>query len=139
MPIRLDESKALPVMATSVTEPDVRTPLNSLRGTPAKARIAANPAGEADLLDLIAQALRATNTSQKAFAIAAEQSPSVISEALCGRRHFAIEWVWAQDDRFLATFFELAQAARRLTPESRSAINRKRIVELLDLLLQETA
>lgn len=99
----------------------------------------ANASVSTALVAIVQQAMSETGLSQKAFAINAEQSQSVVSEAFNGRRTLALGWLWAQDDVFLLRFFELAMKERRLTPEHASAIRRRRIVELMDLLLQECA
>jgi hypothetical protein len=126
-------------MASTLPAPDVRSQLNTLRGTPAKARIAANPLDGSGLLPLLKQAIRETGMSQKELALNADVPESVVSEALSGRRHFAAEWWWAQPDRFLLRFLELVTEARQLTPENRAAIRRRRIVELIELLLAEAS
>ena len=126
-------------MNSSVATDGLRSQLNSLRPTSAKARIHANPPDASDLIPLVRQAASETNLSQKAMALNARIPESVLSEAFNGRRNFAAEWWWAQPDTFLVRFLELAMDARQLTPENVSAIRRRRIVELVDLLLQECA
>lgn len=126
-------------MPATLTADDLRSQLNTIRGRSVKARIDANPTPAVELLPLIRQAMSETNLSQKAFAINAHQPESVISEAFNARRNFAAEWWWAQPDTFLLRFLELTMDARHLTPESASAIRRRRIVELIDLLLTEVA
>lgn len=92
-----------------------------------------------EILSLIRQTLSDVDLKQEAAAAIAGVKPSQFSEALNGRGNFGVTWLWAQDDRFVARFLELFVEARQLTPESVSLIRRKRIVELIDLLLQETA
>lgn len=133
-------------MAHTMAQPDPRTPANArrsrlddIRATRQGVRSVANAVETPALLPLIADAMRLVGLSQKAFALQAEQPESVISEALAGRRHFAIEWLWKQDGVFLLRFFAMVMDARQLTPENISAIRRQRIVELVDLLLMECA
>jgi hypothetical protein len=117
----------------------MRSQLNGLRATEAKGRIPANQVELTALLPLIRQAMRETDLSQKAMALNAGQPESVISDGLNGRRNFAAEWWWAQPDTFLIRFLDLVTEARQLTPEHVSAVRRRRIVELIDLLLTEVA
>lgn len=77
--------------------------------------------------------------SQKAFAINARQPQSVISDALNSRRHLSAEWIWLQENDFLVKFFALVSLARGLTAENAAAARRRRIVELIELLLVEAA
>jgi hypothetical protein len=111
--------------------------LDRVHPTSAKVRIDANPTEPADLLSVLRTTMSETGTSQKAMAITAGVSASVLSEALAGRRSFSMLWLWAQDDHFLARFLEHVQEARDLTPANVRAIQRRRIVELVDLLLRQ--
>lgn len=129
----------LPTVEPRTPANSARAALDAIRGRSAKARIAANPPDLTRLLPLLKQAMSETGLSQKAMAINAGQTESVISEALAGRRHFDVEWWWAQPDTFLLKFFELVMDARELTPANISAVRRRRIVELVDLLLIECA
>jgi hypothetical protein len=102
----------------------------------AKALIGVNPP---EILGLIRQALVDVGLKHEAAAAAAGVKPSQFSAALNGQGNFSAAWIWAQDDRFVLRLIELAIEARQLTPENVSAIRRRRIVELIDLLLAESA
>jgi hypothetical protein len=82
-----------------------------------------------------------TSLSAKAFCIDAECTESEFSEAINARpgRRFEVEWLWKQDDAFIIAFLDEVTEARGLTPENRNAIRRARIVELINLLLQDVA
>ena len=94
-----------------------------------------------EILPVIRRAASAVGLSQKAMAQSAECPESEISDALNDRenRRFDAEWLWRQDDAFLLRFVEEVMEARKLTPENVRAIRRKRIIELIELLLVEAA
>lgn len=83
--------------------------------------------------------MHAANLSQKAFAVDANQSESVISEGLNGGRALAFDWVYAQTD--VAFHVELLAGMARdkgITPDSKRAIKMRLVMtvmaQLLDLL-----
>lgn len=131
------------VMPSSLPKSPVRTALNTVQSRMAKVQADSGAAlidvNQPEILSLIRQTLSDVDLKQEAAAAIAGVKPSQFSEALNGRGNFGVTWLWAQDDRFVARFLELFVEARQLTPESVSLIRRKRIVELIDLLLQETA
>lgn len=92
-----------------------------------------------EILALIRQALSDVGLKHEAAAAAAHVKPSQFSAALNGQGNFGATWLWAQDDRFLLRLFELVMEARQLTPANQQAVRRRRIVELIDLLLSESA
>jgi hypothetical protein len=135
-------------MASSVSRSDapmqpntLRTRLDALRPTSAKARIDPNVPDQKAILEVIKQTKSELCLSSKEMAIAAGISESEFSDALNGKdnRRFDAEWLWRQSDAFLIRFLDNVTEARQLTPEQVSTTRRKRIVELIDLLLQETA
>jgi len=143
--------------AASVNRPAVRTPANplrratdgvrpeldTLRAGKANLRIEANSSEniehKRDFLLLVRDAMREADLSQKAFAINAKQSESVISEALGGTRNLSADWLYAQPDRFVQILIDKVSIARNLTAESKAALQRARILELIGLLLERTA
>jgi hypothetical protein len=78
--------------------------------------------------------MRLCGLSNKAFAINAGQSESVISEALSGARHLATEWVWAQPDEFVSTLIDLMKTERAID-ERADEIEADLIVQLLGRIL----
>jgi hypothetical protein len=119
----------------------LRSSLDDLRAGDANMRVEPCRAPRVEVLDLIRRAMATRDLSQKAFALTAGCLESELSDALRGKDHrrFDAAWLWAQDDDFLLTFIELAQAARQLTPEHKRALRQRRIVELVGLLLSEVA
>lgn len=124
-------------MAATLLIQEALTRLNSVQPRMVAALIDAKP--QAEVLALIRLAMHDVDLKHEAAARAAGVKPSQFSAALNGQGNFGATWLWAQDDRFLAHFFDLVMTARQLTPESKSAIRRQRIVELIDLLLTESA
>jgi hypothetical protein len=120
--------------STVTTQPnDLRSRLDEIRATKAHGQIEPK-----EILPVIRRAMAKTGTTQKAFALAARCTESELSEALNDRdgRRFDAEWIWRQDDAFLLVFLDEVTEARGLTPESKDAIRKQRIVELIGLLLQ---
>src|SRR5690349_17868391 len=102
----MSRSLASDAVRTVVKAP--RTALDELRAGKANLRMDANSVEIAPEIAkvpsfraLVREAMRRTDLSQKAFAINADQSDSVISEALNGSRHLAAEWLWVQPETFL--------------------------------------
>jgi len=133
-------SSAVPTQPKDLRErsPEVRARLAGIRAKDARVRIDPN---QKEVLGCIRRAMSTRGLSQKAFAITARCTESELSDALNGRdnRRFDVEWVWRQDDDFVIAFLDEVTAARGLTPENKSAVRRRRIIELIDLLLQEMA
>lgn len=134
-------------MPRSLSDPLVRTlakphraDLTDLRAGKANLRIDANSLENAEqkrgFLQLVRDAMREADLSQKAFAVDAQQSESVISEALSGGRHLSADWLYAQNDGFLLALMKGIERARHLTPESKAALRANRISELIRLLLE---
>lgn len=92
-----------------------------------------------EILDLIRQALADVGLKHEAAAAIAGVKPSQFCAALSGQGNFGARWIWAQDNRFVLRLLELVMATRGLTPANVRAIQRQRIVELVDLLLRECA
>jgi hypothetical protein len=112
--------------------------LDGIRATKANGRIDPN---QREVLGCIRRAMARTGLSGKAFALTAEIPESELSDAINGKpgRRFDVEWLWKQEDTFVIAVLDEVTDARRLTPETKSAMRRQRIVELIDLLLQEMA
>jgi hypothetical protein len=93
------------------------------------------------MLGCIRRAMGKTGTSGKVFALSAGIPESEFSEAINARpgRRFDVEWLWKQDDAFVVAVLDEVTETRGLTPENRNAIRRARIVELINLLLQDVA
>lgn len=81
------------------------------------------------------EAMRRTDTSQKAFAIGAKQPESVISEGLNGQRNLAFDWIDAQEDAFVLTFVDVWLASRNLTPQNQRAARLKLAATLFQQLV----
>jgi hypothetical protein len=112
------------------------TRLNSVESRLTTALIDVNPS---EILDLIRRALDDVGLKHAAAARLAGVKESQFSAALAGRGNFGAAWLWAQDDRFLLRLCELMHEARRLSPANASVVRRRRIVELVELLLTECA
>lgn len=79
----------------------LRADLSTLRAGDANVRMAANSLeNRPEYRELVREAMRRSGTTQKVFAIDAEQSESVISEALHGKRALDIQWIWRQGAAF---------------------------------------
>jgi hypothetical protein len=126
-------------MASTLSKPELRSQLNDLRAGSANVRIDANSLDGTAFLPLMKRAMGETGLSQKHMALNAGQPESVISEALNGRRNFAIAWLVLQPGTFIDRFFDLFKEHYGLTPANIKAIQRRRIIELLDLLLEQCA
>ncbi len=124
------------------TQPNgLRERLDAIRPSSDKSQTDPNRSRETAervMLALINRTRIAVGMSQKAMAITAGCSESELADAINGRerRRFDAEWLWRQDDVFLAKFIELLQEERRLTPENVSKVRRERLVELFGLLLE---
>jgi len=95
-------------------------------------------AGRTAVTTLVRDAMARTGLSQKAMAANAGVAESVLSEALAphGTRHLALEWLWAQDDEFLAVLVDRLTEARGLTDQSRREAKAARVSELIRLILE---
>lgn len=130
-------------MPTTLPKPNALSTLNTVQPRMAKVQVDSPTAlidvNQPEILDLIRQALVDCGLKHEAAAAIAGVKPSQFSAALNGEGNFGARWIWAQDDRFILRLLELVMEARNLTPENVRAIQRKRIVELVDLLLRECA
>ena len=120
-----------------------RRDLDGLRAGKANLRIDANsgenrPESRKSAASCVRTAMRAVGLSQKAFAINAHQTESVVSEALSGSgaRNIALEWIHAQDVTFITAWVEELSREKGLTPRSRSEVKRQLIVALFAQLLE---
>jgi hypothetical protein len=74
-----------------------RASLDDVRAGAANVRMAAKDLENApEYRELVREAMRRSGLSQKAFAIDAGQTESVISEALHAKRAFDVQWIWRQ-------------------------------------------
>lgn len=130
-------------MPSTLQTSSALTRLNSVQSRMAKVNgdsvAALSDVKPGEILELIRRAHVDVDLKHEAAARAAGVKPSQYSAALNGHGNFGASWLWAQDDRFLARLLELVSDARQLTPERVSALRRRRIVELIDLLLVEVA
>lgn len=130
-------------MPATVPKPSALSRLNTVQPRALKIQTDSQTAlidvNQPEILDLIRQALLDVGLKQEAAAKIAGVKPSQFSAALNGQGNFGATWIWAQDDRFILRLVELVMDARQLTAESANEIRRRRIVELIDLLLAETA
>lgn len=128
---------------SSLAERPALSRLNTVQPEPIKVQPGSRPAfidvNQPEILDLIRQTHADVGLKQEAAAVLAGVKPSQYSAALNGTGNFGATWIWAQDDRFIVRLLELVSEARGLTPANVSAIRRRRIVELIELLLAETA
>jgi hypothetical protein len=110
--------------------------LDAIRPNGRSARIDPNAT---EILAVVRRAMARTSLSAKAFCIAAACTESEFSEAINGKRgrRFEIAWLWKQADDFIVAFLDEVTETRGLTPENRHAIRRARIIELINLLLQD--
>lgn len=124
-------------MRGSVQETGLRTIANDLRGDSPRDRMPVK-AGRTAVTTLVRDAMARTGLSQKAMAANAGVAESVLSEALAphGTRHLALEWLWAQDDEFLAVLVDRLTEARGLTDQSRREAKAARVSELIRLILE---
>lgn len=79
--------------------------------------------------------MRTVDLSQKAFALGAQQSESVVSEALGGTRNLAFEWLVQQDVAFLSALIEEVQREKGITAQSKREAKRHLAVALLAQIL----
>lgn len=134
-----DKVQARPAKATRIVHadsPEVQAHSVHLHAPSPEPLIDVKPSA---ILGLIKQAMTDVGLKQEAAAAIAGVKPSQFSSALNGQGNFGATWLYAQDDRFILRLVELVMETRQLTPENVSAIRRRRIVELLDLLLEEVA
>lgn len=117
-----------------------RTDLDGIRAGNANLRIDAKTATKVEQSRqfrlLVREAMQAAGLSQKAFAIEAGQSESVISEALAGTRNLAADWVWAQDDAFWLALSTRIASARNFSPEREDEIEEAQILQVVGVLLK---
>lgn len=129
-------------MPTTVAERPPRTHANAHRITTAALRIDAknlgSPQDSKTFRALVREAMRLTDLSQKAFALNAGQSESVISEALSGSRHLAAEWVWApgQPDVFIEKLISLIKIERGLADANEEKLFADLVGQLVSAVLK---
>jgi transcriptional regulator with XRE-family HTH domain len=126
-------------MAPTLAGSTLRTPANAFLAPSDDVRI--DPNSVAGMRALVRRVMAETGLSQKAFAIDAGCSPSELSDALNGKenRRFEAEWIYRQNALFLRRFLDALAEERQVTREHARTATRRRIVELLDLLLAEVA
>lgn len=117
-----------------------RSDLDGIRAGNANLRIDAKTAAKIEQSRqfrlLVREAMRDAGLSQKAFAIEAGQSESVISEALAGTRNLAADWVWAQDDAFWLALSTRISSARGFSAEREDEIEEAQILQIVGTLLK---
>ncbi|HXI99499.1 MAG TPA: helix-turn-helix transcriptional regulator [Gemmatimonadaceae bacterium] len=133
-------------MTPTLPNEPLRTPLNSLRCRPAKARIDANSSAgiersetRREFVSLIRRAMKSADMSQKAFALNAGIPESVLSDGFNGVRNFSADWLWFQPNAFWIELRNEIDTAKGLTTDNARAIRAERIGELVRLLIQEVA
>lgn len=127
----------------TMTKAEALTRVNSVQLKPAKVHLDSGESlidvNQPEILDLIRQAHYDCGLKQEAAARIAGVKPSQYCSALNGQGNFAATWIWAQDDHFVSHLLDLIKAARGLTEENVRAVRRRRIVELVDLLIAEAS
>lgn len=117
-----------------------RASLDEIRAGKANLRIDAKNLGNAPGIEsirpLVREAMRRAGLSQKAFAIDAGITESVLSEALSGARHLSVDWLWSQGDLFVAELIKLVSERRNLTEQTQRSLRAERVAELVRLLLE---
>lgn len=131
-------------MASSIAGSAARTPPNTVRARlddirPNGRSVRIDPNASVGIRGLVRRVMAETGLSQKAFAADAGCTASELSDALHGKenRRFEAEWIYRQNALFLQRFLEALAEERAITPENTRAAARRRIVELIDLLLAE--
>jgi hypothetical protein len=133
-------------MAASVNASAARTHANGVRtevdGVTAKTtrvRSLANSVEKAreprKSAAMVRESMRSVDLSQKAFAIAAQQPESVVSEGLHGQRNLAFDWIDAQDDAFVLDLCQRWLASRNLTPQNQRAARLRLAATLFQTLI----
>lgn len=121
------------------TQPNsLRRRLDDIRPNGLSVRIDPNPVG---MRALVRRVMAESGTSQKAFALTAGCTESELSDALNGKenRRFEADWIYRQDALFLQRFLNAMAEERAITQQNTRTVARKRIVELIELLLTEVA
>lgn len=128
-------------MPSTVTKDSPLSRLNAVQPRMAKIQPSDGSAlidvNQPEILPIIRQTLLDVGLKHEAAAARANVKPSQFSAALNGTGNFAAAWLWAQEDYVLLRFIENVMEARRLTPEQAREVQRRRIVELVDLLTKE--
>lgn len=93
----------------------------------------------ADAVSLFFETLADIRMSDKEAAYTMVLDPAQLSRVKSGQARLPFDAIWRLPDRFWVEFNDRIAAARHLTPVNASAMRRRRIVELVDLLLQECA
>lgn len=135
------------VMAHTVKADPVRTLANSLRSDldtiragKANLRIDANsvenaPTPRRQAARGVRNAMSSVGLSQKAFAVDAKQTESVISEALSASRALALEWLYQQDQVFCAEWVEEFSRDKGLSGMGRRELKRQAFLAVMAQLL----
>jgi hypothetical protein len=128
-------------MASSVSKPDLRTQLNSVRGHSVKVSEPSQGmrtnANRAEFLRLIRLSMKDAGMSQKEMAINAGCTESQLADGLNGVRNFSADWLWEQPNSFWLKLRDHVDAAKGLTVENRRALAAERIGELVKLLIEQ--
>lgn len=126
-----------------MSKAEALTRLNTVQPSPVKVQLDSRETlidvNQPEILDLIRQTHADLRLKQDAAARIAGVKPSQYSAALNGQGNFGATWIWAQDDLFVSHLLDLIKAARGLTEENVRVLRRRRIVELIDLLLAEAS
>lgn len=117
----------------------IRAELDSVRGSNAIARIAANPSDFAEqnrqirtVAELVVHVNGRLGRSQKEFAIAGGCAESDLSNALKSRQRLDMQWVFNQDDAYVAAFIDEWRADRGLDSARVDALEAREIAELVE-------
>lgn len=124
-------------MPQTITQPSVRSQLNSIHATSQGPLIGVNR--EHPMLTLLRTVHRETETSQQAGALSAGVKESQYGDGLNGapNRNYAVTWIWGQSDLFVLKFVERLMEARNLSPDNRKAIKAFRMLELIKLIAED--
>jgi hypothetical protein len=133
-------------MPKSVTDTELLTRLNTVQPEMAKAGIRVNRAdllgdsvNAADLLSLIATALRRANLKQEYVARLADVKPSQFSGAMNGHGSFNVCWLSFFPPEFWNEFIPLLRAEKESTDEARRQMRKERLIQVIEVLLSEVA
>jgi len=116
---------------------DLHADLQRLRAGSQNVRITVNPSVSRAA---VRAAMAATGTSQKQFALTADQPESVVSDALNGRgRHLDTDWILAQGEAFAVAWWDDVKRQMGLTEQTRHEQRWDRVLELVRLLMEGAA
>lgn len=94
---------------------------------------------EDDAVSLFFQTLADIGMSDKEAAYTMALDPAQLSRVKSHQARLPFDAIWRLPNRFWVAFNDRIAAARQLTPENQRDERKKRIVELVSLLLQECA